>query len=49
MNTSRSKGKPKALNIHLGAMLSLRDVDDPAFIEVNEDRDAKIVQTFSNG
>jgi hypothetical protein len=30
-------------------MRSLRDVDDPASIEVNDERDARIVQVLTNG
>ncbi|HXG89479.1 MAG TPA: DEAD/DEAH box helicase family protein [Vicinamibacterales bacterium] len=49
INTPRSQGKPRPLNTYLGAMRSLRDVDDPATIEVNDDRDARILQAFTNG
>lgn len=48
VNTPPSKGKPKYLNRHLGAMRSLRDVDDPAYIEVNAEKDAKVINTFTN-
>lgn len=49
INTPRSQGKPRPLNTYLGAMRSLRDVDDPASIEINDERDARIVQVLSNG
>ena len=49
INTPRSQGKPRPLNTYLGAMRSLRDVDDPASIEITDDRDARIVQVLSNG
>lgn len=49
VNTTRSQGKPRPLNTYLGAMRSLRDVDEPAFIEVNDERDARIVQVLTNG
>jgi hypothetical protein len=49
INTPRSQGKPRPLNTYLGAMRSLRDVDDPASIEINDERDARIVQVLTNG
>jgi hypothetical protein len=48
VNTPRST-KPRSLNTHLKAMMSLRDVDDPAFIEINDERDVKIIKNVTNG
>jgi hypothetical protein len=48
VNTPRSS-KPRAVNTHLKAMMSLRDVDDPAFIEINDDRDIRIINSLTNG
>lgn len=48
VNTPRAS-KPRSLNTYLKAMMSLRDVDDPAFIEINDERDARIIQNVTNG
>jgi len=48
VNTPRS-GKPRPLNTYLKAMMSLRDVDDPAFIEINDERDVRIIKNVTNG
>jgi len=45
----RQGGMPRALNIHLGAMRSLRDVDDPAYIEATDPTDQAILKRFING
>lgn len=45
----RQGGMPRALNIHLGAMRSLRDVDDPAYIEASDPTDQAILKRFING
>jgi hypothetical protein len=45
----RQGGMPRSLNIHLGAMRSLRDVDDPAFIETTDPVDQAILQRLING
>jgi hypothetical protein len=42
-------GRPRALNMHLGAMRSLRDVDDPAYIEAADSTDQTILKRFING
>lgn len=48
VNTPRAS-KPRSLNTYLKAMMSLRDVDDPAFIEINDERDARIIKNVTNG
>jgi hypothetical protein len=45
----RQGGIPRSLNIHLGAMRSLRDVDDPAFIETTDPVDLAILKRLING
>lgn len=45
----RSGGKPNPLNTYLGAMRSLRDVDDPAYIRVENPRDQDILRELVNG
>lgn len=42
-------GKPKGLGIHLGAMRSLRDIDDPAEIRPARAMDAEIIRRLTNG
>lgn len=45
----RQGGRPRLLNMHLGAMRSLRDVDDPAFIVAGDQTDQSILKRFING
>ncbi len=45
----RQGGLPRWLNMHLGAMRSLRDVDDPAFVETTEPVDLAILRRLING
>jgi len=45
----RQGGMPRLLNIHLGAMRSLRDVDEPAYIEAADPTDQAILKRFING
>jgi hypothetical protein len=42
-------GKPKGLGAHLGAMRSLRDIDDPAEIRPARATDAEIIRRLTNG
>lgn len=50
VNLSRRQGgRPRLLNMHLGAMRSLRDVDDPAFIIPADATDQAILKRFING
>lgn len=42
-------GRPRYLNIHLGAMQSLRDTDDPAFIVVNRPDEAAALRRLTRG
>ena len=48
INTPRTSGRPQPLNTYLKAMRSLRDVDDPAFIDVLDDDDIRILQVLMN-
>jgi hypothetical protein len=43
----RSGGMHRALNIYLGSMQSLRDVDDPGFISVNNPADKAMLRRMS--
>ncbi len=50
VNTQRrSGGQPRNLNTHLDAMQSLRDVDDPAYIRVDQDADKAIIRRLTHG
>jgi hypothetical protein len=50
VNSPRQEGgRPRSLNTYLGAMKSLRDVDDPGFIRVTEDQDQTILRKFIRG
>ncbi len=50
VNTPRRVGgRPRALNSHLEAMQSLRDVDEPAFVRVEQDQDRAIIRNLTNG
>ncbi len=42
-------GRPTALNTHLGAMRSLRDIDDPGYIQIEDQMDNKIVRRLLRG
>jgi hypothetical protein len=44
-----SGGRPHPLNTHLGAMRSLRDVDEPASIQIQRPEDQVILRRFTNG
>jgi Helicase conserved C-terminal domain len=48
INVPPQRGRPKQLNMHLEAMNSLRDVDDPAFIRVVAD-EAKALRRLIDG
>ena len=45
----RSGQRPTGLNVHLEAMRSLRDVDDPAWIEVESQQDQDIMRGLCGG
>jgi hypothetical protein len=45
----RHSGPPQALNMHLGSMNSLRDVDDPAFISPATREDARALRRLIKG
>ena len=45
----RRGGPPQALNIHLGAMNSLRDVDDAAEITAATKEEARALRRFIKG
>ena len=49
VNTPARQGKPRALNIHLHAMRSLRDIDDPARVEINDPTEVGVLKRFING
>lgn len=49
VNVPPQRGKTKALNIHLEAMNSLRDVDEPAFIRVGNSDEAKVLRRLIDG
>lgn len=50
INRSRVRGgQPQNLGIHLGAMQSLRDTDDPAFITANRPNEAAILRRLIRG
>ncbi len=50
VNLPRRQGaKPRQLREHLGAMRSLRDVDDPAYIDAADPTDQAILKRFING
>jgi hypothetical protein len=42
-------GKPKGLGMHLGAMQSLRDVDEPAEVRPARKTDADMIRRLTNG
>lgn len=42
-------GRPLWLGNHLGAMQSLRDVDDPAYIRVSREDDKNVIRRLING
>lgn len=44
VNTPRQRGRPRALNMFLGAMNSLRDVDEPAEIRVGNSEEVKALR-----
>jgi len=47
--TKSTGGRQTPLNTHLGAMRSLRDIDDPAAIIIDEQTDKKIVRRLIRG
>lgn len=49
VNTPAHQGRPRALNIHLRAMRSLRDIDDPALIETRDPVELEVLKRFING
>jgi hypothetical protein len=50
VNADRKRGgPPEALNIHLGSMNSLRDVDDPAFITPATREEARALRRLIKG
>ena len=49
VNVPPQRGKFKPLNIHLEAMNSLRDVDEPAFIRVANSDEAKALKRLIDG
>ncbi|MFN7998446.1 MAG: DEAD/DEAH box helicase family protein [Bryobacteraceae bacterium] len=49
VNMPAQRGRFHALNMHLEAMNSLRDVDEPAFIRVGNSEEAKALQRLIDG
>jgi len=49
VNMPKQRGPVHALNIHLEAMNSLRDVDEPAYIRVGNSDEAKALKRLING
>lgn len=50
VNSSANKsGRPRNLGNHLGAMMSLRDVDEPGYIRVSNASEKNILRTLING
>ncbi len=47
--TTHAGGRPAALNTYLGAMQSLRDIDDPGSIRIEDQMDSKIVRRLLRG
>lgn len=47
--TKHAGGRPTPLNSHLDAMRSLRDIDDPGYIHVEDQTDIKIVRRLIRG
>ena len=49
VNMPKQRGQVHPLNIHLEAMNSLRDVDEPAYIRVGNSEEAKALRRLING